>query len=338
MGSIIGMAATPSLHQLTKKNFDGKEVGTSFWVSFLVPSCFFVLALAIFVFAKNLYVVRAPQGSLLSDVWSVLKSAWKRRNNPSLAGLPFVFKSDLSRFKKEFVIEVAQALNVCKVFVFFPVYWLLYNQMSGNFVTQGMWMNRPSWLTADQLNLVDSIIIVIFIPIMDWALPKLRRTFGWKLGALQRITIGFFIAGAGFIYVGLLQWAINKQGTFVDVDGDTTYQLNDGSSGVSVWWQVPPYLFIGISEIFSSISSLEFAYSKAPMSMKALVMAINLATNAVASGLQLIMSPVFIPQNFMAVFFAFSGGMLLLAVIFEKIFKDEYFNNIDIPERLQSEA
>lgn len=56
-------------------------------------------------------------------------------------------------------------------------------------------------------------------------------------------------------------------------------------SDISIFWQVPQFVLIGISEIFASITSLEFFYSQAPMTMRSVSQALNLFTNAVGSWL-----------------------------------------------------
>lgn len=60
----------------------------------------------------------------------------------------------------------------------------------------------------------------------------------------------------------------------------------DGPNYISAAYQIPSYVFIAISEIFASITGLEYAYKKAPESMKSIVMALFLFTNCIASLLQ----------------------------------------------------
>lgn len=49
---------------------------------------------------------------------------------------------------------------------------------------------------------------------------------------------------------------------------------------IQIWVQAVPCVLIGISKIFTSITGLEYAFSKAPTNMRSLVMAVNLAVNA----------------------------------------------------------
>lgn len=54
---------------------------------------------------------------------------------------------------------------------------------------------------------------------------------------------------------------------------------------ISVWVQIVPYFLIGFSEIMASITSLEYAYTKAPANMKSTVTAVSLFMNAFSSAL-----------------------------------------------------
>ena len=50
---------------------------------------------------------------------------------------------------------------------------------------------------------------------------------------------------------------------------------------VNVWIQVPSYVFIGASEIFFQVTLYQYAYEKAPASMKTVVLALSTLASAV---------------------------------------------------------
>jgi len=52
-------------------------------------------------------------------------------------------------------------------------------------------------------------------------------------------------------------------------------------TNISVWVQTLTYVLGGISEIFASITSLEYAFTKAPRNMRSLVQAVALFMNAI---------------------------------------------------------
>ena len=68
-------------------------------------------------------------------------------------------------------------------------------------------------------------------------------------------------------------------GTCKDEEGHTLF------ADINVWSQAVSYVLIGLSEIFTNVTSLEYAFTKAPKNMKSLVMAVNLFMSAVSSAI-----------------------------------------------------
>ena len=54
-------------------------------------------------------------------------------------------------------------------------------------------------------------------------------------------------------------------------------------SSISVMWQAFQFSLVGASEILAAITSLEFFYSQAPISMRSVSQSLNLFTNALGS-------------------------------------------------------
>jgi POT family proton-dependent oligopeptide transporter len=82
-----------------------------------------------------------------------------------------------------------------------------------------------------------------------------------------------------------------------------------------------------VSEILAFVSSMEYAYTKAPRSMKSLVASINLLLCAIGSLLGLAISPTSERPRVMVQFASLSGIMIVAAigyyVLFSKYNKEE---------------
>eukprot|EP00899_Mesostigma_viride_P015357 jgi/Mesvir1/23822/Mv10630-RA.1 len=323
-GALIGQLVSPTLSDLGpfKRDSAGDVMGTSFWLSYLFPTAAFAVGISVFIAGGRLYRHVPPAGSILSTFAGALNSA---RTNRSHAPRPldrsrtYLSYIDQALYSPQVVADLQRVLDTCRVFLFFPVYWLLYNQMQSNFIAQGGWLRRPSWLTAEQLNLLDAAIIVILVPVFDrYIFPALRKHLGVALGPMARMTVGFCLAALAMVYTAVLQHAVASAG-YWRPDGSYVAPVDQR---VSIWWQAVPYMLIGISEIFTSISALEFAYGAAPKSMRSLVMSLFLSTSAAGSALGMVIAPYCAPQNFTGIFLGFGGAMLALAAVFWARFKN----------------
>jgi len=120
----------------------------------------------------------------------------------------------------------------------------------------------------DIMQNIDPLVLIIAIPLMDKIVyPGLRR-LGFPMRPIFRISLGFLFAACAMAYSAGIQAKI---------------YANTSEYPISAAYQIPAYIFTAFSEIFASITGLEYAYKKAPQSMKSIVMALFLFTNCLAS-------------------------------------------------------
>ncbi|KAJ5660722.1 uncharacterized protein N7484_000094 [Penicillium longicatenatum] len=272
-----------------------------FWLSFLLPTVMFCLCPTVMFFCRKYYYLAPPTGSVYSRafrLWCLaMKGRWsfnpiklfqKRttpngfwdRVKPSKLGSE---KPQWMTFDDAWVDEVRRGFKACAVFLWYPLYWLAYNQAMNNLTSQAATMSLGG-VPNDIINNLNPITLIIFIPIMDRLVyPGLRR-MGIHFTPLKRITAGFFVAGCAMISATVTQHYIYQDGP-CGKDANHCLEVEGKHTNISVWVQAVPYILGGISEIFASVTSLEYAFTKAPHNMRSLVAAVSLFMNAFSSAL-----------------------------------------------------
>jgi POT family proton-dependent oligopeptide transporter len=166
----------------------------------------------------------------------------------------------------------------------YPLYWLAYNQMTNNLVSQAntMYLGKTPNDIVAKLN---PIFIIIVIPLMDFIVyPGLRKA-GINFSPIKKITAGFALSSLAMVSACVIQAYIYKMSACGNQINKLSKTRKDCSADISVWIQVFPYGLIGFSEVLASITKLEYAYTKAPQNMKSTIQAIALSTSAVSAAL-----------------------------------------------------
>jgi POT family proton-dependent oligopeptide transporter len=313
-----------------------RDVG--FWSAYLLCLCVFCVGIVALVLGKKVYIVRPPQGSVITDAFRVIWQMIKARNmdapKPSYqAGLGNAISN---KWDDKFVDEVKRALIACQVFAFYPIYWVVYGQFSNNFVTQAGEM-RSHGIPNDLMQNFDPISIIVFVPLMDrFFYPVLRKA---KIGfpPINRIVAGFWFGALAMVYAAVIQYYIYKAGPcykapLCDAAIDSTGVAQGNNIHIAA--QTGAYMLIGISEIFASVTGLEYAYTKAPPSMKSFVQAMYLLTNAFGSAISEALNPVLYDPAIQWMFVglaisSFIAGCLVWIIFHHLNEKEEAMNAID---------
>ncbi|CAO3668303.1 unnamed protein product [Umbelopsis ramanniana] len=267
------------------------EKNIGFWSAYLLPTLMFIPALVIVAVGRNQYVRVPPRGSVFLEAFRLLRMGRKVPGGMS-ACKPSLLKEthpelvEKATWDDIFVDEFKRGLRACTVFFWYPIYWLCYSQMTNNLISQAgtMWTGS---VPNDILQNIDGLVLIIMIPIMDRLVYPTLRRFGIPMRPITRITLGFGFAAVSIAYAAGVQQMIYNSAPYYDQVGES-----GGENWISAAIQLPAYALIALSEIFASITGLEFAYKKAPESMKSIVMASFLFTSCLGSVLSFALVPV----------------------------------------------
>ncbi|KAK9806330.1 hypothetical protein WJX72_010466 [[Myrmecia] bisecta] len=201
-------------------------------------------------------------------------------------------------FSASQVEEVRMVLRLMPIFFTTILFWTIYVQMGSFFVEQGAAMDRdlPGGrfrIPAASLAIFNTVSIIVLIPIYDRGLVPLLRHFGKKLTQLQRIGWGLLVcvmamvtaAGVEFYRLRLFHEGkvMPESYTAASLVGRHLGERQPAVVQMSVFWQIPQYLLIGLSEVLASIGQLEFFYDQAPDVMRSCSMALQLLSVAIGS-------------------------------------------------------
>lgn len=300
------------------------ELHVGFWAAYLLPLCFFVIALVALYVGRNKYV-KVPVGDkVISKAFRVTWICIKNKFNMNAAKPSSRPEADYP-WSDKFVEEVRRSIYACKVFVFYPIYWVVYGQMLNNFISQAGQMELHG-LPNDILQCFDSITIIVFIPLFERFLyPFIRRYTPFR--AITKIAWGFMFGAASMAYAAVLQHYIYKAGPCYDAPMACAPEYSNTPNQIHVALQTPAYVLLGTSEILASITGLEYAYTKAPMSMKSFIMSIFLLTNAVGSALGIALSPTSENPKFVWTYTGLSLACFFAGVLFWICFR--HYNKVE---------
>lgn len=127
------------------------ELYVGFWLAFLLPTAIFAICPIVLFLMKKKYTLSPPTGSVLGKFFKMfgmaMKGNWLKIFNPTSfkrsftwdsvrpSNVPVEQRPKWMTYDDEWVDEVRRGLKACKVFLFLPIFFLAYNQMTNNLTT-----------------------------------------------------------------------------------------------------------------------------------------------------------------------------------------------------------
>ena len=157
--------------------------------------------------------------------------------------------------------------------------------------------------------------------VFDLYIYPFLRKHKINFSPIKKITAGFLFGGLGMLWATVLQYYVYKTSGYYETH-DPNY-----SSPINVWAVTGIYVLIAISEIFASVTTLEYAYTKAPKNMRSLVMAVQCFTTAFSAALAQAFTPLtndpHLVWNYAAVCIISFGVGILFYIAYYQTDKEE---------------
>lgn len=273
------------------------QLNEGFVWGYSIPTCLLALGVIIFCIPqrKN-YHLMEPNHSMLKKVLNVCLNSWKKSRseltttyesvNPRKHWLDKAKIKYGGKFSDSDVEEVKILFSILPVFGFTIIYCTCYYQISGTFLLQGLHMRLIKFSTyyavpASWFSLVNIIIVLIFVPIIDRCFYPFLERFEFRTPFLVRMSIGMLLASVSMVSAGTVEYfRLQTNSTTVNhVFGNKTIEARN----MTIWYQIPQYGLMGMSEIFVLITGLEFAYCQSPPSMQSFVTCLFFITNGLGA-------------------------------------------------------
>jgi proton-dependent oligopeptide transporter, POT family len=210
-------------------------------MAYILPVALLAVGLVAFLWGTPYYVTSPPRG----DLCSLKCHTMRCHASNSSATIPLT--------------------TILRISLLIVPFCIAYSQMPTTFIIQGTVMDKAfyGFLDAASMNSLDAVSVLFFGNIMStYVYPYLVRK-NYKLATTYKFAIGSFFGALSLL------WAL-----LVEIMIRTTFE-NHGRQ-ISVLWQTPSYILIGIGEIFAVSAAYEAAFVASSPSTKALASAINI--------------------------------------------------------------
>jgi proton-dependent oligopeptide transporter, POT family len=267
-------------------------------IAFGIPGVLFLASILVFWAGRRRYVRVAPTGPNPHGFLRVVRRAVKRLGT----GKPGEHWLDGARDRHPAeAVEGARAVfRILGVFAAVTIFWTLFDQKASSWVAQSreMVLALGDWrIGPAQMQVLNPILILVLIPLFNWAVFPVLERRGVALTPLRKMTAGMFFTVLSFAAAAVVQ------------------TLLDAGTAVHVLWQVPQYVLLTVGEILVSVTGLEFSFTQAPRPMRSAIMSFWYLTIAAGNLLTALVTEL-VPLTGATYFWFFAALMLAAAVVF----------------------
>lgn len=111
-------------------------------------------------------------------------------------------------YDRRLIEDIKSVLKVLKLFIPLPIFWALFDQQGSRWTFQATRMDGEMFgylIKPDQFQVINPLLIVIFIPIFQFAIYPIIEKVLFINTPLRKLTTGGILAGVAFVISGFVE-------------------------------------------------------------------------------------------------------------------------------------
>jgi len=190
-----------------------------------------MVSIIVFVLGKPLYKMNPPTGNMVVEVARCVKTAIssrkvQKKSNPREHWLDYAEE----KCGRQIVADTKVLLKILVLYIPLPLFWALYDQLGSRWTFQatrtdgdiGIYEVKP-----DQLQLVNPLLILVFIPVYEMVFYPLLALIGIKR-PLQKLTLGGILAGIAFLLSAAIEVKLEATYPVLPQAGEAQLRIFNG--------------------------------------------------------------------------------------------------------------
>ncbi|XP_028778666.1 protein NRT1/ PTR FAMILY 5.9-like [Neltuma alba] len=192
--------------------------------------------------------------------------------------------NDNSKSNTVIVANSKVVLRLIPIWTMLLMFAVIFQQPPTFFTKQGMTMKRNIGeikIPPATLQSAITLSIIVLMPMYDRIFIPIAQLITHQdkgISVTQRMGIGMALSVVAMVIAAMVEVKRLEIGREMREAGSRSETVN-----LSIFWLIPQYVLLGVSDIFTVVGMQEFFYSEAPKNMKTLGIALNTSVYGVGS-------------------------------------------------------
>ncbi|XP_029796573.1 solute carrier family 15 member 2 isoform X2 [Suricata suricatta] len=170
----------------------------------------------VFAMGSKIYRKPPPEGNIVTQVVKCIWFAISNRFNNRSGDFPkrqHWLDWAAEKYPKQLIMDVKALTRVLFLYIPLPMFWALLDQQGSRWTLQATRMNGNLGvfvLQPDQMQVLNPLLVLIFIPLFDLVIYRLVSKCGINLSSLRKMAVGMILASLAFAVAAAVEIKINR--------------------------------------------------------------------------------------------------------------------------------